>query len=181
MKTLEDSWVWYEGNRRLLKLIGRLGRLYWNDMPWGGKLGIDDNFRLLEGVEVDREAQAVLAEFDDFGIFVLFSVFEANLRIFVHAEIDRERTAIRHAALKRAVQELLDNIDEGSFYANVLSLYKDVDHDRVEEVSQIRKYRNWVAHGRQEGKKPLTISPKDAYDRLQAFLELISWSAPPVA
>lgn len=50
---------------------------------------------------------------------------------------------------------------------------KETNPDLVEAVSQIRRFRNWVAHGRQEGKKPVNTTPRDALDRLNAFLELI--------
>lgn len=173
MKTLDDAWAWYTKNRHLLRLMSRLGGRYWNELfPEGSRLGKDDRFRHLEGVEVQRDANTVLDEFDDIAIFVLFSVFEASVRDRVKEDIEAEVTGLQHDALRRAAKRIVQNIEEGSFHANVLELSKDRDHDTVEEVNQIRKYRNWVAHGRR-GPKPPTVHPRDALDRLKTFLEMI--------
>lgn len=44
------------------------------------------------------------------------------------------------------------------------------DLQKVEEVSRVRRHRNWVAHGRKAKERPSPIDPKDAHDTLQAFL-----------
>ncbi|MGP0068681.1 MAG: hypothetical protein ACLQGP_34405 [Isosphaeraceae bacterium] len=66
-----------------------------------------------------------------------------------------------------------EGIEEGSFYSNVLDLFKKLDHNLIEVVNQVRRNRNWVAHGRREEKKPMNMSPKDTLERLRAFLQLI--------
>jgi hypothetical protein len=48
----------------------------------------------------------------------------------------------------------------------------------VEEVSRVRRYRNWVAHGRRPEKKKFTLVPKDTLDILQAFLDHIGYVPP---
>jgi hypothetical protein len=76
--------------------------------------------------------------------------------------------------------------EEGSFYNNVLDLFKRSGNEPessaanffVEEVSQVRRYRNWVAHGRRPEKKPFMLVPKDAFDRLMAFLQHIGYRIP---
>jgi hypothetical protein len=37
-------------------------------------------------------------------------------------------------------------VGEGSFFA-VLQSYKGPDDNLIEQVNQVRRYRNWVAHG----------------------------------
>jgi hypothetical protein len=177
MNTLKDAWIWHEKNLKLLRLIGRMGRLYWNDLPWDGDIGKDENFRMLEGVDIHADANAVLSEFDDLAIFVLFSVFEAVVRAHVQSELEEELNGLQHEALKRSAKRLRESIKEGSFYLNVLDLYKGMDAHKVEEVSQVRVYRNWVAHGRRD-KRPFAITPKEAYDRLQDFLNIIGYKPP---
>jgi hypothetical protein len=61
------------------------------------------------------------------------------------------------------------DIEQGSFF-NVLEPYKDLDANLVEQVNQVRRYRNWVAHGRRT-EQPAAVDPKTAYDRLKQFLE----------
>jgi hypothetical protein len=48
----------------------------------------------------------------------------------------------------------------------------------VEEVSQVREYRNFVAHGRQEGKRPANVTPRMAYQRLGRFLAAVGLGKP---
>jgi uncharacterized protein YutE (UPF0331/DUF86 family) len=64
---------------------------------------------------------------------------------------------------------LNDTIEHGSFY-RVLEAYKILDPNLIEEVNQVRRYRNWVAHGRR-GVPPDNVGPEAAYDRLGRFLE----------
>lgn len=178
MKTLGEAWDWYDKNRRLLQLMSRLGRRYWNDLPWE-VMGNDDHFRSLGGVEVEKDANAVLEEFDDIAVFVFFSVFESTVRSHVWGELTSEVASLSHPALKKMAEKTKDNIEEGSFYNNILDLYKNTDHDLVEAVNQVRKYRNWVAHGRRKDRKGPNTTPRDAFDRLHAFLTHIGHSPEP--
>jgi hypothetical protein len=74
--------------------------------------------------------------------------------------------SIQLSAIPSTTQKTLR---EGSFF-RVLEAYKGpVDVKLVEQINQVRKYRNWVAHGRR-GKPDANVEPRDAYDRLQAFL-----------
>ena len=172
MRSLSDAWSWYQDNRQMVRLMDRLGRRYWNALPWED-MERDDSFRNLDAVDVTSKTEAVLAELDDIAIFVLFSVFEANVREHLRDDVKLEVATLKHPALLRMADRMKENIEEGSFYSNVLDFYKNLDHDLVEQVSQIRRYRNWVAHGRRLGKKPFDTTPRDAFDRLESFLMLI--------
>jgi hypothetical protein len=156
----------------------RLGRDHWEGMPWDDMEKVE-SFRDLKGLEVARKAEDVLAEIDDIAIFVLFSVFEAIVREHVLDDVKDEVATLKHPALLKTAARMKENIEEGSFYLNVLALFKGLDHDLVEAVSQIRAYRNWVAHGRRPGKKPSNTSPKVAFERLTAFLLLIGADTEP--
>jgi hypothetical protein len=158
--------------------MSRIGRRYWDDLPWE-KMERDEHFRSLDGGDVQHAADAVLAEFDDIAIFVFFSVFEAIVRDHVWHDVEEEVSALKHPALRKVADRTRESIEEGSFHHNVLELYKGPNPDLVEAVSQIRKYRNWVAHGRREGKQPVKTTPKDAYDRLEAFLRYIGQGSAP--
>ena len=75
---------------------------------------------------------------------------------------------MHHVAIKRALDEMREGIEQGSFF-KVLEPYKDLDANLVEEVNQVRRYRNWAAHGRRS-QQPPAVDPTTAYDRLQRFL-----------
>lgn len=176
MRTLDEAWDWYRKNQRLLRLMGRLGRRYWDKLPWEA-IGNDEQFRSLTGEEVENDAGVILKEFDDIAIFVFFSVFEATVRDHLWGEVADEVSKLTHPALMKAAIRLRDNIEEGGFYLHVLDLYKDTDPDLVEGVNQVRKYRNWVAHGRRPEKTRSNTTPRVAYERLLAFLTHIGVGA----
>jgi hypothetical protein len=177
MTSLEDAWRWYESTRVALRRMQRLGRLYWAELPWEGRLERDDDFRDRDPSRVERGAALGLAYLDDLAVVVMFSVFESLVRHRILAEVERESRGLQHRALRLAAAEALDMIREGSFF-RVLQPFKDRYADLVEEVNQVRRYRNWVAHGRR-GDEPERVTPQLALDRLQRFLVAMAGGAPP--
>jgi hypothetical protein len=101
-------------------------------------------------------------------VLLLFSVFEALVRDQVLADVVNELPQPQQPALRHAVTALKEGIEHGSFF-RVLEAYKGMDVNLIEEVNQVRRYRNWVAHGRRGGIDN-AVDPKTAYDRLQRFL-----------
>jgi hypothetical protein len=171
MKTLEEAWQWYISAKNQLHLFQRLGQRYWDRLPWAKCLTRDDHFRDLEQAEVVEGTALTLAYLDDLAVVVLFSVFEAIVRHQVADEVEQEERSLQHRTLKWAAQEAKKQIEEGSFFW-VLEPYKDRYANLVEEVHQVRRYRNWVAHGK-KGKQPDNIGPAAAYRRLGRFLEIL--------
>jgi hypothetical protein len=169
--SLADAWNWYESARRLARTMGRLGENHWNNLPWDGDLGRDNQLRELTSAKVVEGSQAVLDDLDDLCVLLLFSVFEAAIRERVLAEVEAELPPLRHLALRRAFEEMKEGIEHGSFF-RVLDPYKDLDADLIEQVNQVRRYRNWVAHGRRT-EQPAVVNPTTAYDRLKRFLDLM--------
>lgn len=174
MKSLDEAWQWYESTRRQLKLIQRLGRNYWDELPWSGRMGQDQMLSLLEEQAIVQETTFGLAHLDDLAIVVLFSVFESQVRLHVLEGIEAERQRIQNRAIRQAVEDALDKVAEGSFF-HVLQPFKDPHADLVEHVNQVRRYRNWVAHGK-AGAKPENVEPHIAYERLRSFLALLEES-----
>jgi hypothetical protein len=52
----------------------------------------------------------------------------------------------------------------------VLDVFKSQNVEFVEEVNQVRRYRNWVAHGRRVTALPF-VDPEMAYERSKRFLD----------
>ena len=169
--SLDDAWRWYESVRRLVRTMGRLGEKYWNDLPWDGDLGRDNHLRDLASAEILNDAQTVLDDLDDLCVLLLFSVFEATIRERILAEVEAELPPLRHVTIKRTLEDMKEGIEHGSFF-KVLEPYKDIDADLIEQLNQVRRYRNWVAHGRRTV-QPAVVNPTTAYDRLKRFLENI--------
>jgi len=168
--TLDDAWNWYKSARRLARTMERMGEKHWDNLPWDGDLGQDDHLRELASSEVLNDSQTVLDDLDDLCVLLLFSVFEATIREQVLAEVMAELPPLRHMAIKRALDEMKEGIEQGSFF-KVLEPYKALDPGLIEQVNQVRRYRNWVAHGRRT-EQPAVVNPTTAYDRLKRFLEL---------
>jgi hypothetical protein len=177
MTTIDEAWTWYRNTRQQVRLMQRLAESYWDNLPWDEVLARDRYFRSASQARVAAETAFSLLHLDDLAVVVLFSVFEAIVRSRVLDEVDAEAGSIYHRVLRLAVQEARQRVEEGSFF-RVLEPFKDAHPDLVEEVNQVRRYRNWVAHGRR-GKPPEAVVPRTAYDRLQRFLSVVMPAPPP--
>jgi hypothetical protein len=149
----------------------RLGEKHWNDLPWTGDLGRDDHLKQLTSAEILGFSQTVLDDLDDLCVLLLFSVFESKIRERVLAEVEAEFPPLRHVTIKHAFEEMKEGIEQGSFF-RVLEPYKEINANLIEEVNQVRRYRNWVAHGRRT-EQPAAVNPTTAYERLKRFLDLL--------
>jgi hypothetical protein len=176
--SLEDAWQWYQSARTLARSMQRLGKKHWDHLPWDGDLGRDEELRSLEGKEILDHSFAVLKDLDDLCVLLLLSVFEALVRARVRKEVAAELDQPRHPALQHALRTLNENLEHGSFF-RILEVYKGWDPNLIEEVNQVRQYRNGVAHGRPGGAPANAVDPPAAYDRLQRFLARLF--APPEA
>jgi hypothetical protein len=169
--SLEDAWKWYSSVKELTLAMSALGRKHWDTLPWTGALGQDQRLRQLEASEILDGVKAVLEDLDDLCVLLLFSVFEATVRKRALEEVHAELPSLRHPALLQAVRTLIEALEHGSFF-RVTEAYKALDPDLCEEVNQVRKYRNWVAHGRR-GEPQNAVDPRTAYSRLKRFLDQV--------
>jgi len=114
IQSLNDAWEWYLAVRTLAldmrKLAGK-----WNDPALETVLGRDNRLRHRTKEELLDRAKMILDDLDDLAVLVLFSVFEANVRVRVSADVERETLSIRHPAVLRAVDDLKEAIENGSF------------------------------------------------------------------
>ena len=179
MMTLEDAWKWYETARRQLKLFGRLGEKYWSGLPWDSALGKDDKFRTLEANAIVEGVGFCLEHLNDLAIPVLFSAFESAVRdrvlSVIEAEIKDEQKRQNRPLVIQILDEARHESKRGRIH-RVLGYFKKQDVGLVEKVNQVRRYRNWVSHGRRTI-RPAAVDPNEAYQRLKAFLDRFT---PPV-
>lgn len=168
IKSLDNAWDWYHAVRTLAYDMKRLARL-WNDPALEEVLGRDNRFRDRTAGNLLDLAEQALADLDDIAVLVLFSVFEATVRALAQADIDRETALISHPAVLRALDDLKEAIANGSF-GKVTEAYKKMDVDLTTEVNQVRKFRNWVAHGRRDQPENY-VDPVSAIGRLRRYLE----------
>jgi hypothetical protein len=174
MKSLDEAWRWFKQTKSQLQRFGRPGRRYWDDLDWDGSLGRDDELKNLEGEHIDATSRACLVHLEDLAVMVLFSVFEGIVRERVLSGIRLEQERITHPSIRQIVKSAEGGIKKGSF-ALVLDVFKSQHANLVEEVKQVRRYRNWVAHGGRS-EQPAKVEPRTAYDRLNRFLVLVETS-----
>lgn len=184
MKTLDEAWGWYCAVRDNTKWLTHLAK-FWGELPWGqnnewlSQLERNNVLRHLEPDQMENTSQRVEGELQDLAVLLLFSVFEANIRELVESQVLPEIAQLQHRALKNAADELLSSIRDGSFGFLLQRLKDPLSKDLIAQVDQIRKYRNWVAHGRRDDMKPENlVQPPETYERLKAFLALIQRAVP---
>jgi hypothetical protein len=135
----------------------------------------------LEQQEVLQDATLAMSRLDDLAIIELFSVFEGVVRIVVAEQVRDHAVTITHPVLVAAAKAAIEATERRSFAEILNSYFAGGYADLAEQIRQIRRYRNWLAHG-QRGTVPRKIEPKTAYQRLRQFLELLrSGSSKPVS
>ncbi len=176
ISSLEEARRWYAGVKVLAQDMERLGRKYWDAEPWASVLSRDNKFRHRDSTDLLVQAENVLANLDDLGVLLMFSVFEAIVRERIRTDVDASLPPKLHPAVEHAVNGLKREIDVGSI-KRVMESIRSMAPNLVEEVNQVRVYRNWVAHGRR-GKQPALVDPTSAYDRLSDFLIQMAKAVP---
>jgi hypothetical protein len=169
MMTFDEARNGYVKTKEQLTLLGRVGRKHWSKLPWEGELGKDEKLRHIDADDIVDDTDLSLAHLDDFAVLIVFAAFEAILRDRAKMDVQEERDRSVHPLVTRILDEAARDLDQSSIF-RVLEVYKGQDANLVEEVNQVRRYRNWVAHGRR-GQRPSEIDPEAAYDRLKRFLD----------
>lgn len=170
-----EAWLeWYNAARNSLRRIQRLAEMYWADLPWEADIQMwrDNMLGKLEGEKVAADATEALTRLDDLAVVELFSIFEGIVRTLVAEQVLAASVSLTHPMLKAAAKGAIDAAERRSF-AEILNSYSQGGHaDLAEQVRQVRRYRNWISHGRR-GRELTRIDPKTAYERLRKFLELL--------
>lgn len=178
IRSLDDAWKWYCAVKKLAidmkHLSGRCDR-----PEWAKVLSRDNRLRDRTAADLQDTAQTILEDLDDLAVLVLFSVFEATVRALAEADLDRETALITHVAVKQAVKDLKEAMASGSF-AKVTAAFQKLDDDLTAQVNQVRKFRNWVAHGRRDAPEN-NVTPEGAFQRLGRYLDLMTASRSPVS
>jgi hypothetical protein len=181
LEELDQGWAWYEAARQSLRRIRRLGEK-WSVLPWHGEAEMwrDNVVGKLAGEKVVTDAQTATSRLDDLAVIELFSIFEGVVRRLVVEQVGAASVSLTHPVLIAAARNAIEAAGHRSF-AEILNSYSQSGHaDIAEQVRQVRRYRNWLSHGRR-GKEQRKIEPKTAYERLRKFLEIILPPPLPVA
>jgi hypothetical protein len=58
-------------------------------------------------------------------------------------------------------------------FAKVTAAFQKMDDDLTAQVNQVRRFRNWVAHGRRDTPEN-NVTPEGAFERLGRYLDLLT-------
>jgi len=156
--------------------MDRIARLYWRvdieEKTLKETLYKDTHFKEFEAATIQNLADVVMKDLDDLAVLLLFSVFEANVRDRTLKEMALELAKPpSHPALVKAVDDAKEAVEHGSF-GRLTEAYKSLDSNVKTQVDQVRRYRNWVAHGRRDAPEN-NVDPERALERLGDFLKLL--------
>ena len=171
MTPLDAARGWYDSVYQSALALRALGGRHWDRLSADAAVRRDNRLGGLEAGHLVAWADATLAELDDLAVLLLFSVFEAEVRTLVREEVGAEAAKASHPLIRSALGDLQAAVEQGGFH-RVLSAYKAADAHLVEEVNQVRRYRNWVAHGRR-GDQPPAVTPHQAHARLTRLLVIV--------
>ena len=172
MNTLEDAWEWYRSVRTNLVLMRRIADRHFRELSIESTIRQDERFKHLDPVALGASATHGLEPLNDLAVLVLFSVFESIVRNRVRADLAIEAGTLEHPILKRAAESALETVEAGAFF-RVLEPFKiEISSHLIEDVNQVRRYRNWVAHGRRDEPSEI-ITPEVAFERLGRFIKAI--------
>jgi hypothetical protein len=182
MKTLGDAWHWYSDIKQNLALMRRLGDRNWESLSSETTIWHDDRFKMLTSRDILEQSTAALAPIEDIAVMVLFSAFESQVRSHLYDLVATESEKIVDPILREAAEDAVRGVLRGSFSRHVLEPLKKrgrVPADLITQVEQVRKFRNWVAHGRR-GVARNNVDARTAFRRLHDFLVAldISGAAP---
>jgi hypothetical protein len=167
IQSLDDAWNWYRAVKALARDMMKLAEK-WDTPEIQAVVSRDNRLRERTAGDLLDPANATLEDLKDLAVLLMFSVFETAVRDQAKTDVDRETASIQHPAVLRAVKDLKDAIENGSF-GRVTESYKTMDVDLTEQVNQVRKFRNWVAHGRR-GEPENSLRPDTAIERLRRYL-----------
>ncbi len=132
------------------------------------------NFANLATAAADTLIAEMQDQLDDQVVLALYAAFESELRDHLVAQ-SKHLTANAtkpDAAFAKALGELYEEwCDDGVKMDKVASLFSNAlaGTNLVAQAGQVRRYRNWVGHGKR-GAKPPQTTPAFAYQVLAAFL-----------
>lgn len=107
-------------------------------------------------------------EIGDLTVLALTSFFEESVLEYVYVEAKRLE-ADQTASALALVQYAFRDVERWSF-VSILGLFRStVDPQLVDQVVNVYKYRNWVAHGKKT-QKPVLTDPIRAHRVLTSFL-----------
>ena len=165
---LDPVWEAYEAAKNALKVVRRCVTIpsIDADRPLRNTL-----FHHPQRDECVRRLEKARTELDDLAVLSLAATFERNVRdrvIDAGARLSEARPIDVGAALAR----LFESESEFWRVEDIVKVFESVVGDAgVSDAMMIRRYRDWVAHGRNPKKPPGSrVTPKLAFDRLSDFL-----------
>ncbi|MDD2716743.1 MAG: hypothetical protein PHW04_12695 [Candidatus Wallbacteria bacterium] len=108
-------------------------------------------------------------ELDDLIILSMFSVFETWMHDLVLNQMGVLKT-ILPADFGARLYEYVEKEIEWWKNKDVIHFFKCMTPGTNSKMLQIKDYRDWVAHGKKIGKKPINTDPETVYTAISSFI-----------
>ena len=105
-------------------------------------------------------------ELEDLFVLAMTSCFEARVKEFV-----KSQTSIAVGEYRAEIEKwLYGEIESAPLYGLAKIFKPPVTPMMIKDIESIRKYRNWVAHGRAYPGPAIAVTPSFAYNTLTTFM-----------
>jgi len=109
-------------------------------------------------------------ELNDLIVLSLFANFERQLRDDILNKSSK-LNEITPNDLGSKIYELASEEMERWQIEKIIKIYKfAVSENIISELIKILRYRNWIAHGKNQGKIPDKVDPRTAYETIKDFI-----------
>jgi len=128
-------------------------------------------FEAMPYEEFGKSHDLALMELDNLAVLALFAAFERLMRDSISEKFDVLKT-IPPGDLGAGVYKLTSAEVERWRIEDIISLFGFMaGMENINRLKEILKYRNWIAHGKNQNKKPpARIDPKMAYEAINYFM-----------
>ena len=155
--------AWYKVVKANQLLAAKVVRDYTEAVPQSSP------FFGLSELEATQLLEKSAAEVDDLTVLALVSLFEQLVLDYIRELEERMKGEKLIPIMGLLEGHASKNIERWRF-TDVLELFEfAVDSSLLDQVKNIYRYRNWVAHGKRK-RKPVTTDPIKAHEALSSFL-----------
>lgn len=171
MSSLDEVWDWYQRTKLVFQFASKLST-DWHRLPEDLAAFRDDRFKQIDGLLLEQWSTQGSEGLDELAVVRMFASFEAMIRLRLVRDVESESVRLSHPLLRSAAKDLVDQVSRGSL-AKVLTSLGAIDRRLADRVGHIRRYRNWITHGKRPaaGERFRSLEPRYAYDTLRKFLE----------
>lgn len=166
MSQLDETIAWYRTVKANQLLVSKVLKDHIEVVPETSPF-----FGLSES-EATRMLEESAAEVEDLTVVALVSFFEQLVIDSLRELVERIETEQTSPTMGALAGYAFRDVERWRF-DDILKLFEAaLQHGLLDQVRNIYRYRNWVAHGKRK-QKPVITDPVTAYEALSRFLSSV--------